>query len=199
MPRVIVARHGPTEWSVSGQHTGRTDIPLTPQGEAVIAKLGPTFVGVNNAKSKELGRNFTLDPTKISHIWTSPRLRSRRTLQLLLQHLTEDELKDVVPSEIKEDLREWDYGFCEGKKTDEIRAKMPNWDIWVDGTPDHPEDPNLPGESAEHMTERIDRTIAEIKALQKAVVEGHPETTHDEAVIKKGGDILLVSHGHHSR
>ncbi|CAO1626179.1 unnamed protein product [Parajaminaea phylloscopi] len=199
MPRVILARHGPTEWSLSGQHTGRTDIPLTPGGEDVIARLGPTFVGVNGVKSRSQGRTFTLDPTKVSHIWTSPRLRSRRTLQLLLQHLTEEELQDVVAPEIKEDLREWDYGFCEGKLTGEIRQAMPNWDIWVDGTPDHPDNPDLPGETAEHMTERIDRTIAEIKRLQKAVVEGHPETTHDDAVIKKGGDILLVSHGHHAR
>lgn len=199
MPRVILVRHGETEWSISGQHTGQTDLPLTPNGEAVMARLAPTFVGVNSPQGDAQDRRFTVDPTRISHIWTSPRKRSRRTLQLLLAHLTEEELNNVVQPEVREECQEWRYGSAEGKKTAEVRQEWPGWDIWVDGTRDHPTDPNLKGESAEEMTRRIDGTIAEIKALQKAVIEGHPETTHDDAVMQKGGDIMIVSHGHHSR
>lgn len=200
MPRVILARHGETEWSISGQHTGRSDIPLTPHGEEVMARLAPTFIGVNSPAGDSKDRRFTVDPTRISHIFTSPRTRSRRTLQLMLSHLTEGELTKVVSPEVKEECREWDYGAYEGKKTEEIRAGRPDWDIWRDGTPDHPQDPtNLPGETAEHMTARIDGVIAEIRRLQKAVIEGHPETLHDAEVVKRGGDVMLVCHGHFNR
>lgn len=199
MPRVILVRHGETEWSLSGQHTGETDIPLTAHGEEVMARLAPTFVGVNSPEGDKQDRRFTVDPTRISHIWTSPRTRSRRTLQLLLAHLTEHELANVVQPEVKPECQEWRYGFAEGRKTGEIRQEWPGWDIWVDGTKDHATRPELKGESAEDMTKRIDGTIAEIKRLQKAVIEGHPERTHDQAVMQKGGDVMIVSHGHHSR
>lgn len=200
MPRVILARHGETLWSISGQHTGRSDIPLTAHGEEVMARLAPTFIGVNSPEGDKKDRRFTVDPTKISHIWTSPRTRSRRTLQLMLSHLTEDELKNVEAPEIKQECREWDYGAYEGKKTGEIRSGRPTWDIWVDGTPDHPDDPvNFPGESAEAMTARVDSVIAKIRELQKAVVEGHAESLHDDAVAQKGGDVMLVCHGHFNR
>lgn len=198
MPRVIIVRHGETAWSLpsAGYHTGVTDLPLLPQGEDKINKLAPTFVGVNRPEEPI---KYTLDPTRISHIWCSPRIRSRRTLQLLLAHLPEEELANVVEPEIKQEVREWDYGFAEGKKTGEVRKTHPGWDIWVDGTADDPERPEYKGETAEEMTARIDGTIAQIKSIHKAVIEGHPERTHDDAVMAKGGDILIVSHGHHSR
>lgn len=85
-------------------------------------------------------------------------------------------------------------------QTHEIRANRPDWNIWVDGTPDSTTDPtNFPGESASSITSRIDSFISEIKSLQKAVIEGHSETTNDPEVIKRGGDIIVVAHGHYNR
>lgn len=85
-------------------------------------------------------------------------------------------------------------------QTHEIRSTRPNWNIWVDGTPDSTTDPaNFPGESAASITSRIDNFISEIKSLQKAVIEGHASSTHDPEVIKRGGDIIVVAHGHYNR
>lgn len=192
MPRVILARHGETEWSISGQHTGRSDIPLTKHGEDVMRQLAPTFVSCDGSKM--------VDPRHISHILCSPRRRSQRTLELMMSHLTQDERDQIVPVETVQDCREWDYGAYEGLKTHEIRAKHPGWDIWTEGTPDNPEKPQeLPGESAEEMTARVDRVIAKIRTLQKAVIEGKTAELHDEAVTKRGGDVMLVAHGHFNR
>ncbi|PWN96823.1 hypothetical protein FA09DRAFT_330907 [Tilletiopsis washingtonensis] len=189
MPRVILARHGETAWSLSGQHTGRTELALTARGEAQMRALAPTFVGAGNF----------LDARRVSHIFVSPRRRSQATLGIMLEHLSADERAQVVPMEVLQECREWDYGAYEGLLTHEIRAKHPGWDIWVDGTPDHPTDADLPGESAEHMTARVDGVIARIRALQQAVIEGHPETTHDDEVVRRGGDIVVVAHGHYNR
>lgn len=85
-------------------------------------------------------------------------------------------------------------------QTDEIRKLHAEWDIWKDGTPDHPDRPEeLPGESAEAMTRRVDGVIDKIRVLQKAVIEGRASDTHDEAVIKRGGDVMVVAHGHFNR
>ncbi|CAO1628466.1 unnamed protein product [Sympodiomycopsis kandeliae] len=196
-PRVILCRHGETKWSLDGSHTGRTDLPLLPRGEEVAVQLGATFIGLNDAENPN---RFTVDPTHVCHIWTSPRVRSRRTLQLLLSHLSEEELANVTQPEIKEDCREWDYGAYEGLKTHEIKAQAgPSWDIWRDGTPDHPTNPDLPGESAQHMSDRIDSVIAQVKHIQQAVIEGHPQTLHDPEVEQRGGDIIIVAHGHYNR
>ncbi|CEH13171.1 phosphoglycerate mutase-like protein [Ceraceosorus bombacis] len=172
MPRVILARHGETEWSLSGQHTGRSDIPLTARGESVMLALAPTFVGTDGSK--------LVDPRHVSHIFCSPRKRSQRTLELMMSHLSKEERDAVVAVETLQECREWDYGAYEGLKTNEIREKHAGWDIWNDGTPNHPSNPDLPGESAQHMSDRVDGVIAKIRVLQKAVIEGHPETTHDE-------------------
>lgn len=102
MPRVILARHGETEWSLSGQHTGRSDIPLTPRGEQVMLQLAPTFISTDGTK--------LVDPRKISHIFVSPRKRSERTLGLMFSHLSDEERAACVKPEIVEDCREWDYG-----------------------------------------------------------------------------------------
>lgn len=192
MPRVILARHGETEWSISGQHTGRSDIPLTPHGEDVMRQLAPTFIACDGSKM--------VDPRRVSHILCSPRTRSQKTLQLMFAHLSEAERSEIVPVETVQDCREWDYGAYEGLVTAEIRKKHPGWDIWVEGTPDHPDRPTeLPGESAEAMTQRVDRVIAKIRTLQKAVIEGRPQDTHDAAVMQRGGDVMLVAHGHFNR
>ena len=196
MPRVILARHGETVWSLSGQHTGRTDIPLTEHGEQVMRSLAPSIVSVSSPKA-------LIDPHKIAHIFVSPRKRSQRTLQLLFEHLSPSERAQIVHPEIKGDCREWDYGAFEGLTSAQIRGSDPSrakWDIWTEGTPDHPEQPDkLPGESPEQMTRRVDGLIEQIRTLQKAVIEGHAETTGDPEVIKRGGDILVVAHGHYNR
>lgn len=108
MPRVILARHGETEWSISGQHTGRSDIPLTPHGRDVMQRLAPTFLACDGSKM--------VDPRHISHILCSPRTRSQETLKLMFAHLSEAERSEIAPVETVEDCREWDYGAYEGKK-----------------------------------------------------------------------------------
>lgn len=85
-------------------------------------------------------------------------------------------------------------------QTHEIREIHAGWDIWTEGTPDHPDRPQeLPGESAESMMARVDRVIEKIRVLQKAVIEGRSAETHDQAVIQRGGDVMVVAHGHFNR
>lgn len=101
-------RHGETAWSLTGQHTGRTDLPLTPHGEAEAQALGTLLRGVSFA-----------------HVFTSPRQRAQRTAALVgLDHPI-----------VEPDLAEWDYGDYEGQRSTEIHARRPNWDIYVDGCP----------------------------------------------------------------
>ena len=106
-PHLVVVRHGETEWSRDGRHTGRTDLPLTAAGEAAA-------VGLHARLS---GRSFT-------EVWCSPRQRARRTAELAGY----DDRVEVV-----DDLAEWDYGDDEGHTTTEIRAERPGWHIWRDG------------------------------------------------------------------
>lgn len=118
----------------------------------------------------------------------------------MFSHLSDVERKQIADVEIHDECREWDYGAYEGMLTGDIRKLHPGWDIWTEGTPDHPERPmDLPGESAEAMALRIDGVIEKIRQIQKAVIEGHPESTHDPAVIKRGGDVMVVAHGHFNR
>jgi broad specificity phosphatase PhoE len=97
-------RHGETEWSLSGAHTSRTDIPLTARGEERAAKIRDYLAH----------RNFSL-------VLTSPMLRARETCRIA-------GYGDVA--NIEENLREWDYGIYEGRTTAEIRKEHPNWSIW---------------------------------------------------------------------
>jgi len=107
--RVFLLRHGQTEWSKSGQHTGRTDIPLTPEGEANARKLAPVL-------AKE---HFAL-------VLCSPLKRAARTCELagLGGQCEQDP-----------DLVEWDYGNYEGLKTPDIRQRDPGWTIFTHPTP----------------------------------------------------------------
>lgn len=106
-PTVYLARHGETEWSKSGRHTGRTDVPLTPEGEADGRRLGERFRGISFAR-----------------ILSSPLARARRTA----------ELAGFSP-EIEPDLLEWDYGEYEGKTSTDIRSTRPDWILFRDGCP----------------------------------------------------------------
>ncbi len=111
----VLMRHGQTEWSVSGRHTGNTDIPLTSQGEAEAAAMTPHIAD----------HRYEL-------VLTSPLLRARQTCELV--GLGEHAL-------VREDLREWDYGDYEGLTTPQIHEIDPAWNLWRDGCPggDSPE------------------------------------------------------------
>ena len=100
-----LVRHGETEWSLSGAHTSRTDIPLTERGRERAADL-KTY----------------LEDTKFAAVFTSPMQRARQTADLA-------GYGDVA--KIDEGLREWDYGIYEGKTTKEIRETEPGWNVWV--------------------------------------------------------------------
>lgn len=106
---IYLIRHGETAWSASGQHTGRTDIPLTPEGETAARGLGVRLKGVSFA-----------------HAFSSPRHRAIDTWKL--SGLKPD-------AEVREDLAEWNYGDYEGLTASQIKAQRPNWNVFADGCP----------------------------------------------------------------
>ncbi|WP_213877092.1 histidine phosphatase family protein [Pseudomonas sp. dw_358] len=108
--RLYLVRHGQTEWSLTGQHTGRTDIPLTTQGEDEARTLVPLLRNV-----------------EFSHVFSSPLQRARQTSELA-------GLGDAV--EVLPALAEWAYGAYEGLRSAEIRQQRPGWNIFRDGCPD---------------------------------------------------------------
>ena len=108
-PTVYLARHGETAWSLSGQHTGLTDLPLTDRGEANARALAAPLAGMT----------FAL-------VVTSPLARARRTCELAGFGGVAMEDRDLV---------EWNYGDYEGKRTDEILAARPGWKLFRDGCP----------------------------------------------------------------
>jgi broad specificity phosphatase PhoE len=107
---VVLVRHGETEWSRAGKHTGRTDIPLTDRGRQEAQAVGAELQG----------RQFAL-------VLTSPLARAAETCRLA-------GLGDVAES--REQLIEWDYGAYEGRKTVDIREERPGWTLWRDGVPE---------------------------------------------------------------
>ena len=109
LPVVYLARHGETAWSLSGQHTGRTDLPLTERGERQARALGERLRGANFAK-----------------VLASPSQRARRTAELA----GFGGLAETDP-----DLAEWDYGQYEGRRTADILAERPGWFLFRDGAP----------------------------------------------------------------
>lgn len=144
-PIIYLARHGETAWSLSGQHTGLTDLPLTARGERNASRLRQRLAGLTFVK-----------------VFTSPLQRARRTC----------ELAGFGPvAEIDNDLLEWNYGEYEGRRTSEIRAERPNWQLFRDGCPG--------GESPEQVAARADRAVRRLRAAE--------------------GDVLLFSSGHFLR
>lgn len=108
-PVVILVRHGETEWTISGQHTGRTDIPLTENGRAQARELCGELEG-----------------RKLGLVLSSPLSRALDTCRLA-------GLGDQVQT--TDDLLEWDYGDYEGITTAEIRTRRKKWSLWLDGAP----------------------------------------------------------------
>lgn len=127
-PRFWLVRHGETAWSLSGQHTGRTDIPLTATGEAEACELG-----------------HHLRDIRFSSVLSSPRLRALRTCELAGLG---------GAAEIEPDLVEWDYGDYEGLRSAEIRTARPTWDIFRDGCP-HGESPAEISDRADRLIARL--------------------------------------------
>ena len=141
-PEVALVRHGQTEWSRSGRHTGRTDVPLTEEGR----------------REALLVRDW-LDGRAFERVLTSPLSRAADTCELA-------GLGDRAQA--RDELLEWDYGEYEGITTADIRTERPGWFLWRDGVPG--------GESAADVGERVDRLVAELRALD--------------------GDAALFAHGH---
>lgn len=110
---IYFIRHAETAWSLSGQHTGRTDLPLTPRGESMACHLAPALKDI-----------------PFSLVLTSPRLRARTTCRLAGLAGSGSSAARAEPM-----LAEWDYGDFEGLRTDEIHRLQPGWDIWRDGCP----------------------------------------------------------------
>ena len=126
--RVFLVRHGETEWSKTGQHTGKTDLPLTEAGEKQGRLLTERLKGVD----------FAL-------VLTSP-------LQRALETCRQAGLLDRA--EVSDDLHEWDYGRYEGLTTPQIREQQPDWNLWTDGAPDG-ESPEQVSARADRVLERI--------------------------------------------
>jgi len=128
LPVIYLARHGETAWTLSGQHTGLTDLPLTPAGERNARQLGQRLKGLGFAA-----------------VFTSPLQRAVRTCELA---------GFGSMAKIDSDLVEWDYGQFDGLRSAEILAKYPNWDLFRDGCPGG-ESPAQVGTRADGVAERI--------------------------------------------
>ncbi len=134
MGEIVVLRHGQTEWSRSGQHTGVTDVPLLPEGEERARTLAPA-----------LARRDLVE------VWVSPRQRARRTA----------ELAGLTATAVDEDLVELDYGAYEGRTTAEISESLGRpWSVWRDPI----EAGETPGESIEAVGRRVDRVLDRARA-----------------------------------
>ncbi len=136
MGDLILLRHGETEWSRTGRHTGRTDVPLTPRGEAAAAALAPLLARCD-----------------IVAAFTSPAQRAVRTAELA-------GLADAKPDP---DLWEWDYGGYEGLTTAQIDQRHPGWSLWRDGV--IPGEAAHPGETVQQVGERADRVLRRVAPL----------------------------------
>jgi probable phosphoglycerate mutase len=133
--QIYFIRHGETAWSQSGQHTGCTDLPLTPHGELMARNLAPALKDI-----------------PFSLVLTSPRLRARTTCELAGLAGSGDTRAETEPN-----LAEWDYGDYEGLRTTEIRQRHPDWDVWEDGCPG--------GEMPADTGARADVLIARLRGL----------------------------------
>jgi broad specificity phosphatase PhoE len=128
LPVVYLARHGGTAWTVSGQHTGVTDLPLTTQGEAEALRLGERIEGL-----------------RFAAVLTSPLQRAVRTCELA---------GFGSAAEVEHDLLEWNYGAYEGRTSAEIHAERPDWQLFRDGCPGG-ESPDQVGARADRVVRRV--------------------------------------------
>jgi len=145
LPITYLARHGETAWSLTGQHTGLTDLPLTEQGQRNSRRLQERLSGLSFLR-----------------VFTSPLQRARQTCELS----GFGSVAEIVP-----DLVEWDYGEYEGRRSVEIRAERPDWQLFRDGCPG--------GESPLQVAVRADRVVDRVRTVE--------------------GNVLLFSSGHFLR
>lgn len=136
LPIVYLARHGETAWTISRQHTGLTDLPLTERGERTARRLGERLKGLTFA-----------------NVLTSPLQRAARTCELAGFRAV---------AEIEKNLVEWDYGQYEGRRTAEIRAERPDWELFRDGCPG--------GESPQQVSVRADRVVKRLREVSGNVL-----------------------------
>ena len=141
LPIVCLARHGETAWSLSGQHTGLTDPPLTERGESEARSLATRL------------KDMELEGFAFSKVLSSPLQRAARTCDLA---------GFGSRSEIDADLVEWNYGDYEGLRTAEIRAQRPDWRLFRDGCPG--------GESPDQIGARADRVVARVRSIGQNVL-----------------------------
>ncbi len=127
LPQIYLARHGETEWAISGQHTSRTDLPLTARGERNARSLATRLKGI-----------------AFDRVLSSPLERARRTC----------ELAGFGAAPTEPDLSEWDYGEYEGRTTREVRRERPDWDLFRDGCPGG-ESPDQVAERADRLIARL--------------------------------------------
>ncbi|MFJ4950082.1 histidine phosphatase family protein [Streptomyces sp. NPDC088760] len=151
MGDLFLVRHGETEWSRSGRHTGWTDVPLTEHGREEARRLVPLI------RSHRIGAAFV-----------SPLQRARETADLI----------GIPDARVDADLREWDYGGYEGVTTPEIQRSRPGWFLFTDGVapgpPDHPgETPEQVGERADRMLAKADAALASTEGVVVLIAHGH--------------------------
>ncbi len=169
MGELILLRHGETEWSAAGRHTGRTDVPLTARGEEQAAALA-----------------HALAQRKIHAVFTSPAQRAARTAKLA-------GLDGAAPDP---GLWEWDYGGYEGRTTAQIQARRPGWYLWRDGV--IPGDAEHPGETVDQVGERADAVLARVRPLldagDRAAGAARGDVAHDrgDVVLVAHGHVLRV-------
>lgn len=135
LPQIYLARHGETEWSLTGKHTGRSDIPLTPRGEGNACQLAQRLVGLSFAR-----------------VLTSPLSRARRTCELA---------GFGAEAVVDPDLIEWDYGEYEGRRTAEIRVERPDWYLFRDGCPGG-ESLQAVGQRADRVVSRLQAAAGDL-------------------------------------
>ena len=145
LPVIYLARHGETAWSLTGQHTGLTDLPLTERGEQNARALRERLIGL-----------------KLGKVFTSPLQRAARTCEMA---------GFGAVAEVDCDLMEWNYGQYEGRRTAEIHAERPDWQLFRDGCPG--------GESPDQVGARADCVLSRVRAVR--------------------ADVLLFSSGHFLR
>ena len=136
MGKLILIRHGETEWSRAGRHTGRTDVPLTDAGLAAAAELAPPLAGRHLAGA-----------------FTSPAKRAAVTAQLA----------GLAGARQDPDLWEWDYGGYEGLTSAQIAEQRPGWYLWRDGV--IPGDRSHPGETVQQVGHRADAVLDRVRPL----------------------------------
>jgi broad specificity phosphatase PhoE len=141
LPIVYLARHGETAWTLSGQHTGLTDLPLTERGERNARRLEERLRGVTFAK-----------------VFTSPLQRATRTCELA---------GFGAVAEIDRDLLEWNYGEYEGRLTTDIHRERPDWQLFRDGCPGG-ESPKEVGTRADRAVKRMRAAEGDVLVFSSA-------------------------------